>query len=59
MKKIIFPFLITFTFSQKILIPMDLTQKDHLKAYGVAYHVLTERVNVEWLLNFRGGSFFD
>ena len=36
---------------------MDLTQKDHLKAYGVAYHVLTERVNVEWLLNFRGGSF--
>ena len=36
---------------------MDLTQKDHLKAYGVAYHILTERVNVEWLLNFRGGSF--
>ena len=36
---------------------MDLTQKDHLKAYGVAYHVLTERVNVEWLLNYRGGSF--
>ncbi len=57
MKKIIFPFLITFSFSQKILIPLDLTQKDHLKAYGVAYHVLTERVNVEWLLNFRGGSF--
>ncbi|SVB28097.1 uncharacterized protein METZ01_LOCUS180951, partial [marine metagenome] len=57
MKKIIFPLLITFSFSQKILIPMDLTQKDHLKAYGVAYHVLTERVNVEWLLNYRGGSF--
>jgi len=36
---------------------MDLTQKDHLKAYGVAFHVLTERVNVEWLLNYRGGSF--
>ncbi len=36
---------------------MDLTQKDHLKAYGIAFHVLTERVNVEWLLNFRGGSF--
>jgi hypothetical protein len=57
MKKFIFPLLITFSFSQKILIPMDLTQKDHLKAYGVAYHVLTERVNVEWLLNYRGGSF--
>jgi len=36
---------------------MDLTQKDHLKAYGVAFHALTERVNVEWLLNYRGGSF--
>ena len=36
---------------------MDITQKDHLKAYGVAYYILTERVNVEWLLNYRGGSF--
>jgi hypothetical protein len=42
----------------KILIPMDLTQTDHLKAYGVAYHALARGENVEWLLNYRGGSFF-
>ncbi len=43
--------------ANKILIPMDLSQKDHLKAYGIAYWVLTQDVNVEWLLNYRGGSF--
>ncbi len=43
--------------AQKILIPMDLKQTDHLKAYGVAYWTLTRGVNVEWLLNYRGGSF--
>ena len=36
---------------------MDLAQKDHLKAYGIAYWVLNQEINVEWLLNFRGGSF--
>ena len=41
----------------KILIPMDLTQTDHLMAYGIAYQALADNVNVEWLLNFRGGSF--
>lgn len=40
-----------------VLIPMDLTQTDHLKAYGVAYRVLTRGQVVEWLLNYRGGSF--
>lgn len=40
-----------------ILIPMDLEQKDHLKAYGIAYWVLTQDVEVNWLLNYRGGSF--
>ena len=44
-------------FSQKILIPMDLKQTDHLKAYGVAYWTLEKGINVEWLLNYRGGSF--
>jgi hypothetical protein len=44
-------------FTQFILIPMDLMQKDHLKAYGIAYWILTKEVNVEWLLNYRGGSF--
>lgn len=41
----------------RLLIPMDLTQTDHLKAYGVAYHALDRGENVEWLLNYRGGSF--
>ncbi|MEQ9229164.1 MAG: asparagine synthetase B, partial [Cyclobacteriaceae bacterium] len=40
-----------------ILIPMDETQSNHLKAYGIAYWILTKDVNVDWLLNFRGGSF--
>jgi hypothetical protein len=40
-----------------ILIPMDETQKNHLKAYGIAYWVLTRDVEVDWLLNYRGGSF--
>lgn len=40
-----------------LLIPMDGAQKDHLKAYGVAYTILTYDKEVEWLLNYRGGSF--
>jgi len=43
--------------AQKILIYMDLKQTDHLKAYGVAYWCLERSINVEWLLNYRGGSF--
>lgn len=48
---------ITGIASGKTLIPMDLTQTNHLKAYGVAYHALQRGENVEWLLNYRGGSF--
>jgi len=40
-----------------VLIPMDESQKNHLKAYGVAYWVLERDVEVDWLLNYRGGSF--
>ncbi|MEO8146681.1 MAG: asparagine synthetase B [Bacteroidia bacterium] len=40
-----------------ILIPMDDSQKNHLKAYGIAYWVLKQDVDVTWLLNYRGGSF--
>jgi hypothetical protein len=40
-----------------ILIPMDETQTNHLKAYGIAYWSLQREVEVEWLLNYRGGSF--
>ena len=39
------------------LIPMDDTQKNHLKAYGIAYWVLQNNVTIDWLLNYRGGSF--
>ena len=58
MKKLMFYFLLlNLVFAQKMLIPMDLVQKDHLKAYGIAYWVLEREINVEWLLNYRGGAF--
>lgn len=44
-------------FAAYILIPMDNTQRNHLKAYGIAYWVLTYETEVSWLLNYRGGSF--
>ena len=51
----IFPFLL---YSQtKLIIPMDLKQTDHLKSYGVAYWLLEHNGQVDWLLNYRGGSF--
>ena len=40
-----------------LLIPMDEVQQNHLKAYGVAYYALQHDVEVQWLLNYRGGSF--
>jgi hypothetical protein len=45
------------SYADKLLVYMDLAQTDHLKAYGVAYWVLEQGHNVEWLLNYRGGSF--
>ncbi|MFN3560665.1 MAG: asparagine synthetase B [Chloroherpetonaceae bacterium] len=44
-------------FAQKVLVPMDKAQSDHLKAYGVAYWCLERNISVDWLLNYRGGSF--
>ncbi|MFA6721149.1 MAG: asparagine synthetase B [Candidatus Cloacimonadaceae bacterium] len=41
----------------ELLIPMDQTQSNHLKAYGVAFEALKEQYVVKWLLNYRGGSF--
>ncbi len=41
----------------EILVPMDLTQSNHLKAYGVAFQGLKDKYVVKWLLNYRGGSF--
>lgn len=40
-----------------ILIPMDEEQKDHLKSYGIAFWTLKNGEEVDWLLNYRGGSF--
>ncbi|WP_337865414.1 asparagine synthetase B [Ignavibacterium sp.] len=41
----------------KIFIPMDLSQTDHLKAYGITFHALQKGYKADWLLNYRGGSF--
>src|ERR1700754_2814355 len=58
-------YLLPFTFfllpllaqAASILIPMDETQKDHLKSYGIAFWTLKNGEEVDWLLNYRGGSF--
>lgn len=44
-------------FSNSMLIPMDDHQHNHLKAYGLAYFMLQRQTEVDWLLNYRGGSF--
>jgi hypothetical protein len=36
---------------------MDLSQTNHLKAYGIAYRHLMKNLELDWLLNYRGGSF--
>ncbi|MFM7216595.1 MAG: asparagine synthetase B, partial [Bacteroidota bacterium] len=40
-----------------LLVPMDEMQTNHLKAYGLAFKILQDGVDVQWLLNYRGGSF--
>lgn len=54
---IIYSLLAVSAFCQKLLIPMDQSQTNHLKAYGIAFLSLASGQNVEWLLNYRGGSF--
>lgn len=44
-------------FSQYVLIPMDDSQTNHLKAYGLIYNHIGEGYEASWLLNYRGGSF--
>ena len=46
-----------FSFGSQILIPMDDSQSNHLKAYGLSFYLLENGVVIEWLLNYRGGSF--
>jgi hypothetical protein len=43
--------------AQRLLVPMDDSQSDHLKAYGLTYHAIKAGASAEWLLNYRGGSF--
>ena len=46
------------TFASFLLIPMDdVSQKDHLKAYGITFYSLLKGQKVKWLLNYKGGSF--
>ncbi|HPR61542.1 MAG TPA: hypothetical protein PLF35_11380 [Prolixibacteraceae bacterium] len=44
-------------FASSILIPMDESQKNHLKSYGITFWTLERGIEVKWLLNYRGGSF--
>ena len=63
MKRFVFLFCIILSIgSQKlqaasILIPMDESQKNHLKSYGIAYWMLQHDLEMFWLVNYRGGSF--
>jgi len=42
---------------QQVLIPMDASQTDHLKAYGVIFNHITDGYPAKWLLNYQGGAF--
>ena len=62
MKKSFFILLLTSHFSlltrgSSIFVPMDETQKNHLKAYGITYWILKQGGTAQWLLNYKGGSF--
>lgn len=60
MKKIIFILFLISSFQAKasqILVPMDDSQRNHLKSYGVSFWALEKGIVIEWLLNYRGGSF--
>lgn len=43
--------------AQHMLLPMDDSQRNHLKAYGVTFLALKTGQKAEWFLNYRGGSF--
>ena len=61
MKKILILFVsiwwLSTCYATQLLIPMDARQTNHLKAYGIAYWTLENGLTIEWLLNYRGGSF--
>lgn len=43
--------------AQQILVPMDESQQNHLRAYGLTYLALKNGDRAEWWINYRGGSF--
>jgi hypothetical protein len=43
--------------AQRLLVPMDDAQQNHLKAYGLTYNAIKAGASAEWLLNYRGGAF--
>ena len=43
--------------AQRLLVPMDDSQTNHLKAYGLTFNALRDGQKAEWLLNYRGGAF--
>jgi hypothetical protein len=43
--------------AQHLIVPMDRTQSDHLKAYGLTYWTLQQGLTAEWLLNYKAGAF--
>ncbi len=45
------------SYSASLLIQMDDSQKNHLKAYGIAFWTLEKEYQIHWLLNYKGGSF--
>jgi hypothetical protein len=61
MRALIFIFFLAISshcYGAKIFIPMDVdNQKNHMKAYGIAFFSLQKGVQVDWLLNYQGGSF--
>ncbi|MCE7039907.1 asparagine synthetase B [Dyadobacter sp. CY312] len=63
MRRLFIPLIIFLSISpgvwaNKLLIPMDGSQKNHLKAYGISFWILKNfEMEMDWLLNYRGGSF--
>lgn len=62
-KSVLLYIIVSFVFNvvlksqDKIFIPMDLSQTDHLKAYGITFRALEKGYKADWLLNYKGGSF--
>ena len=56
---LLFLMMVSSVYPQWLLVPMDNTQVNHLKAYGLTYWTLEvpREYDAKWFLNYRGGSF--